>query len=340
MYQRFLNNEDYLSQISDELFQQLIRGKEIRVSQAEESAEASLIEYLTDNYEIEKELQVGKDLREYDSRITYPVGAHFYYEGQIVEAIRSINGLKSPSATEYWVKCDFIPTPERPQVPQYSQLLNYTPGDIVAFSGNYYECLEFNGMDYSDIRIPGVIAWESVPYTLWEPNVEYKQWDVVMWEGRYFALITTDNIDLTLSPMQSENWGMIGNYDVDYTYEFSPTEFVVHDNMVWVPVMPPMPDALKLGYNCRYHDPRNGNIKKHMVKIALYELHKLISPNNVSSARIADFESTMQWLNDANRCKINPQIPRKLDEDNKPVSEIVLCTFQRDYDPYKNPWQI
>lgn len=54
-----------MSQISDELFNQLIRGQQIRVNQAEEAAEASIVEYLTDNYEVEKALEVGKNLREY-----------------------------------------------------------------------------------------------------------------------------------------------------------------------------------------------------------------------------------------------------------------------------------
>lgn len=45
--------------------------------------------------------------------------------------------------------------------------------------------------------------------------------------------------------------------------------------------------------------------------------------------------------NSASRLKINPHIPRKLDEDdNKPVTEYAIATFARDYDPNKNPWQI
>lgn len=131
-----------------------------------------------------------------------------------------------------------------------------------------------------------------------------------------------------------------GSYDPEYAYEFKETEYVEFGGKVWIPTMLPTADTLKEGYNFRYHDPRNPNIKKHMVKIALYELHKLISPNNVSTARITDYEATMQWLHDANRCKINPQIQRKLDDEKKPVSEIAMATFQRDYDPYKNPWQI
>ena len=340
MYQRFLNNEDYMSQISDELFNQLIRGQQIRVNQAEEAAEASIVEYLTDNYEVEKALEVGKNLRDYNPRITYPVGVHFYHEGKIVEAMRSINGIKAPATVEYWRECEDVDKIDRETIMAYSQLLNYHPGDLVYFSGSVYECLEHNGFDYADIRIPGINAWEQVETSPWEPNVEYEPWAVVEWDGQFFALLNTDEIDLTVNPMESDNWGLIGEYDPEYAYEFMDTEYVVFGSKVWIPTMLPTADTLKEGYNFRYHDPRNPNIKKHMIKIALYELHKLISPNNVSTARITDYGATMQWLHDANRCKINPQIQRKLDEEKKPVSEIAMATFQRDYDPYKNPWQI
>jgi len=310
------------------------------VNQAEEAAEASIVEYLTDNYEVEKALEVGKNLRDYNPRITYPVGVHFYYEGKIVEAMRSINGLKFPTVIEYWRECDDIVKTSHTPINRYSQLMNYHPGDLVEFSGVIYECLEHNGLDYSDIRIPGVKAWEEVETAPWEPNFEYEEWAVVEWEGLFFALLTLEDIDLTVNPMDSDNWGRIGHYDPEYKYEFSDTEYIEFEGRVWVPTMLPIADELKESYNFRYHDPRNSNIKKHMIKIALYELHKLISPNNVSTARITDYEATMQWLHDANRCKINPQIQRKLDEEKKPVSEIAMATFQRDYDPRKNPWQI
>lgn len=62
-----------------------------------------------------------------------------------------------------------------------------------------------------------------------------------------------------------------------------------------------------------------------MILIALYELHKLISPNNVGTTRITDYEATMQRLHNTNR--------RKLDEKKKQVSEIAMVTFQRNYAP-------
>jgi hypothetical protein len=77
-----------------------------------------------------------------------------------------------------------------------------------------------------------------------------------------------------------------------------------------------------------------------MVRLAIYELTKLIAPNNVSVVRIRDYEDSMKWLSDASKLKLNPQIPRKLAEDKKPVTDWQLATFQNDYDPYKNPWMV
>ena len=70
MYRRFLNNDDYLGIITPEALAQLTRGNDARFIQAEESTEMSIVEYLSENYEIEKELAKGKYIAEYDRRIT------------------------------------------------------------------------------------------------------------------------------------------------------------------------------------------------------------------------------------------------------------------------------
>lgn len=342
MYKRFLNNNDYLGIITEEALGQLIRNNEERLSQAEEAAEASIVEYLIDNYEVEKELEIGKALVEYTPTITYPVGAHFYYNGKIYKAVRAITGVKTPSDIEYWKELvDYDKVKMENAVP-YLQLRNWQPGDVVTYANGYYECLEQNGYDFNDIRIPGVSGWEEVEEVgEWVANYDsYAPWDVVSYNGDFYTLITTKNLDLTANPYKSDNWGMIGKYDASYPYEFNETEYVVYNGKVYFPTMKPTADALKEGYNIHQHDPRNTNIKKHLVRLALYELHKLISPNNISSARITDYETSIIWLRDANRCKINPQIPRKLDEENKPITEYAIATYMRDYDPNKNPWQI
>ena len=339
MYKRFLNNNDYIGIITEEALLQLIRGKEARLAQAEEAAESSIIEYLIDNYEIEQVLAVGKNLMAYNKQIIYPVGAHFYHNGKIYETLRSINGYKSPTSIVYWQEyTDFIH--DESVVTEYSQLRNYQPGDIVLLNNTYYVCLEPNGLDFNDIRIPGINAWEEVLVYSWQANFEYELWNVVNWEGKFYALVSAEGIDWTVNPYDSDNWGLIGDYDPEYQYQFSETEYVVHKGKVYAPTMDVNADSLEEGYNIRVHDPRNGNVKKHMLRLAVYELHKLISPNNVSSARITDYETSIMWLRDASRMKITPQIPRKLDDEHKPVTEYAIATFQRDYDPNKNPWQI
>lgn len=341
MYKRFLNNTDYLSIVTEEALSQLIRGRENRLAQAEEAAEQSIVEYLTDNYEIEKVLEEGKNILEYNDQITYPVGAHFYHDKKLVKAMRTINGRKAPTDTMYWEMYD-EPIDNPNMVCEYWQTKDYIPGDIVYFANAYYICKEYNGFSYGDIRVPGVDAWKSVDIQNWEANVPYEIWGVVEYDGNFYTLVKNDeDIDLTVNPYDSEYWGMVGDYDATYQYEFSDHEYVVYNNKVYVPSMSVNADVLKDGYNIHESDPRNANVKKHMLRLAVYELHKLISPNNVSSARITDYETSITWLRDASRLKINPHIPRKLDEDdNKPVTEYAIATFARDYDPNKNPWQI
>ena len=77
-----------------------------------------------------------------------------------------------------------------------------------------------------------------------------------------------------------------------------------------------------------------------MVRLAIYELTKLIAPNNVSVVRMRDYEDSMKWLNDAAKLRLNPQIPRKVDDSKKTVTDWQLAPFQTDYDPYKNPWMV
>ncbi len=338
MYRRFLNNHDYTSIITEQALEQLIRGDETRYIQAEQNAEASIVDYLSENYEIEKELNRGKYLFEYNRKITYPVGTHFYLEGKICETLQAINGYKAPAPEPYWE--EYEEPIDIESVRPYSQMLNYHPGDMVRFNETVYTCLKPNGFDFDDIRIPGVMVWEQAEVVDWEA-IPYEQWTVVKFNENYFTLMTLEGYDEIVSPMESDCWGMIGEYDESIdTYELSEHEYVVYKDDVYYPIMNPNADVPQIKVNIRYHDPRNFNLKKHMVQLSLYELHKLISPNNISQVRVDDYEHSMLWLKDANRLKLNPQIPRKLNCRGEEVTDWQMATFQTEYDPYKNPWHV
>ena len=339
MYRRFLNNNDYLGIITPEALSQLTRGNEDRFIQAEESAEMSVVEYLSENYEVEKELAKGKYIAEYDRRITYPVGVHIYFDGQIHEVIRSISGYREPATGQYWEEYSGIDL-DACHVSCYSQFNTYYPGDKVSYNDVVYVCLKENGYKFDDIRIPMVNGWLEAEIAPWKP-MEYPLWSVVEYDNGFFTLMTLDNFDSNLDPMTSDCWGAIADYDPEYNaYELSENEYVVYGGRVFYPETDVNADIPQVGRNISPHDPRNYNLKKHMVRLALYELTKLIAPNNVSVVRMRDYEDSMKWLNDAAKLRLNPQIPRKLDATKKPVTDWQLATFQTDSDPYKNPWMV
>ena len=323
MYRRFLNDTDYLGIITADALAQMTRGNHDRFIQAEESAEMSIVEHLSENYEIEQELNRGKYIAEYDRRITFPVGAHIYHEGTICEVIRSISGYKAPAVKTYWQEHVDVNL-DTATVAAYSQFGTYYPNDLVTYNGVPYLCTAENGYKFGDIRIPAVEGWLEAEYTPWQP-VGYGLWD--------------EGFDNNLTPLESDCWGAIADYDPAYNgYEFSEHEYVVYEGRVFYPGTDVNADLPERGVNLTPHDPRNYNLKKHMVRLALYELTKLIAPNNVSVIRMRDYEDSMKWLADAARLRLNPQIPRKVAEDNKPVTDWQLATFQTDYDPWKNPW--
>lgn len=201
-----------------------------------------------------------------------------------------------------------------------------------------YRCVAENGFDFGNIRIPLVNGWIETCYTVWQP-IEYDIWDVVQYESAFYTLLTLENFDNNINPFDNDNWGAIADYDPEYNgYEMMEHEYVVYRGCVFYPETDVNADKPQIGVNLINHDPRNFNLKKHMVRLAIYELTKLIAPNNVSIVRIRDYDESMKWLSDASKLKLNPQIPRKVDEEKKPVTDWQLATFQSDYDPYKNPW--
>ena len=339
MYRRFLNDNDYLGVITKEALSQMTRGNNERFIQAEQSAEISIVEYLSENYEIDKELSKGKYIAEYESQITYPVGAHIYMDGQIYEVIRSISGYKVPAVADYWQ--EYTEMNMEPRVYEsYSQFKTYYPGEVVSYNNILYQCITENGYKFHDVRMPMVRGWIEASFDEWQP-ANYNIWDIVHFEDAFYTLLSLAAFDNNINPFESDNWGAIADYSSNYSaYELSDHEYVVYEGRVFYPGMDVNADVAQPGKHLSLHDPRNYNLKKHMVRLAIYELTKLIAPNNVSVVRMRDYEDSMKWLSDAARLKLNPQIPRKLAEDKKPVTDWQLATFQTDYDPNKNPWLI
>lgn len=356
-YLRFLTNKDYISIATEEHMRQLIRGMEDRIPQAEQRAEMKLLEYLDQYYEIEKVLAVGKNIREYSHFITYPGGVYIIKDDEIFKTLKCINGLKRPTKTEYWKQVvDYIEPHLIDHAKKYSQLRMYSKGEVVKFGTEYYQCVTPHGFEAGEIHTPGPSAWKEASVIDWEPNMEWELNQVCRYNDNFYQFVgkpkveddeesadDTSTSDLVLTPEEDDNWGLIGEYseELEYNYVEDSFDYVVADDTVFYPIMNPNPEPLVEGVNIMRDDPRNANIVAHMSQIALYNLHAIISATNIPETRRWAYEDSIQWLFNASKFKINPQLPRKHEHDScMPKVDWACETFQRDYNPNENPWLI
>lgn len=377
-YNRFLTNKDYCSIATEEHMRQIIRDVPDRIPQAEQRAEMQILEYLDQYYEIEKILAVGKNIREYNVGVSYPGQVWIRKDEEIYKTLTCINGYKKPTKTEYWRQVvDFIDPRLIEHARKYSQLRMFSKGEVVRFGTEYWQCLVPHGYEAGEIHLPGVKAWREAKIIPWEPNLEWEKNQVCSYNEQFYqfldepeldessesnpddriASVNEDNSDSeeepttpnppveepVLTPEEDDRWGLIGEYseELEYDYSENARDYVVAEGTVFYPVLNPNPDKLVEGVNITRDDPRNANIVAHMSRIALYHLHSIISPTNIPETRRWAYEDSMQWLYNASKFKINPQLPRKKERDScDPKVDWALETFQRSYDPNENIWLI
>lgn len=342
-YQRFLINKDYDISLSKEQFKMLVQDNETRIIQAEQRAEMRFMEYLDQHYDIEKVFFVGKAIRPYKAGVTYPANSFYKTEDGIVKVVKSINGCKKPTSVTYWELIeDFNDMEALSKSPIYCQLHTYSVGDIVKYMTEYYRCLVPNGYDFDNIQIPGVQSWAEVETTAWQPNIDWQLHQVCSYNNNFYTLTKSlESTELVLSPEECESWGMIGNYTSDYNYTIGNNDYVVCEGKVFEPIANVNADKPVMGENIEMDDPRNLNVVEHMVTLATYYLHEMISPTNIPTARQLAYENSIQWLSNASRFKINPKIPRKMDEDTgKDSVTYAVGSYQKTFDPYENMWII
>lgn len=276
-YERFLTNNDYLISVNKDHLKQISNNlDETKFIRAEENAEICVMEYMVENYQIEDVFTVGKAIREYSPYITYPAGAHITFSGEIVKMLLPVQGISLPEDKAYWVEDTVDVVPE--EYSAYTQTTEFFAGDRVVYKEKYYSCLEANGFEFNNIRIPGAAAmWLKLdPLTLTDPEKaviyefdidsgEYVTGDKVVYNGEYYQATA------------------------DYAARQSP----------------------EMNVNIKVSDNRNKNIRKHMVRLATYELIKSVTPNNVSASILLDYEESLKWLKMVNAGKINPMVERK-----------------------------
>jgi len=284
-YLRFLRLPDYVGLISEYHMQQVSDDySEEKFKKVEEDSEICILEYMSENYMIEDALAVGKTILDYNDRITYPAGIWFWAEDPEREVFE----------TKFIVKT-LVPlqgkmVPETIAYWQLRAILPTDPDEIETYSqvSDYYvgDIVERDG-DYYDCLANNGYSFQNIRV----PGA-VNDWELI-------ASTTADEYD-----PERDDYVTGDIVELDGLYFQAMSDDVNGDKP-------------QLGVNVYRNDPRNKNIKKHLARLALYEMHKGISPNNISATVFGDWEYSMMWLKKCNDLKINPQIDRRTSEDGK-----------------------
>lgn len=328
-YRRYLRNADYLRIISQQHLSQVTREEDSRIEMTERIVEGMIREHFSERYMIDEVLNNGKAMIDYDPSISYPTGACFWFaynkDLTPVQAIVDIKGSQKPLKSPYWIE---IKTNDADDLVEYKQFSDYKIGDVVVYKGCPFQCLQTNGYSSNNVRRPMMSyessAWEFLPYEQWDGKNAVSIGSVIVVDGYMYELIK-EGVDISLKPTQNIYWKLIPKY-VD-TSRYSSGNKVVYRGEPYVCVGDPNAGIVEMDTNITINDTRDQSLVKCMIQLSLYELHKNISPNNISETRTRDYMESCQWMRDCSRGKITPTIPLKDNGAGGKVSDWAFATF-------------
>jgi len=88
------------------------------------------------------------------------------------------------------------------------------------------------------------------------------------------------------------------------------------------------------------NDPRCGSLVTYMTMLAVYYLHAIISPRNISETRKEMYRDALQWIDDAAHLRVNPQLVRRKDsKTGEDKDDWTMASFSNDKIVLdNNPW--
>lgn len=222
------------------------------------------------------------------------------------------------------------------EVTPWEPNMEWELNQVCSYNGNFYQYL------YDPLHSPGTIPDDDFDSGMNGPDESEDLNEPGTTPGKDFdsGMMIEDG---PLTPEDDEKWGLIGEYSEELEYDYSEDahDYVVAEDTVFYPVFNPNPDKLVEGENITRDDPRNANVVANMVRISYYHLNSIIAPTNVPETVRWGYEDAVQWLYNASKFKINPQLPRKCEPGTNHIKREWACeTFMRDYNPNQDPWMI
>lgn len=350
---RFLRNIDYLSVTTQKHFDETTRMYWDTVPKIELEAKEQIIENMTENYQIEDVFLVGERIKEYNPYINYPIGSYFWVTGEDTNGrfidkcylvLETLSNRYKPGYSSYWEELPSLPPGITEElILPYKQFGNFYVNSIVSYDGYYFRALKTNGYDFNNVVRPllsnEIDPWEIQPYLLWEEGVYDLDQIVKSNDDRFYILTDLTGLDPDVRPQNaSQNWTAIVEY-VDTKTDYQIGVYVSYDGEPFKAIRNPNSSEFVIGSNVVEKDPRNQNIVRHMIMIAWYKISRKIAPNMISQTKIMDYEEACKWLQDCNRGRITPGIPRRTDANGNALADWAFADFDATGESQiNNPW--
>ncbi|MEM6734437.1 MAG: hypothetical protein AAF620_00065 [Bacteroidota bacterium] len=212
----------------------------------------------------------------------------------------------------------------------------FKPTDYVRFNNEFYlSKMEINPKGRLHF-FPGLTQfWNQVAFNTFDPGFDYSASNVgliVSYNDAFYELFGLLNIQAGIAPDEaSANWKAVTVEAYDETVSYAAGAYVAYEGVNYQ-----LPGETVMYVNAATFennkiefkettDPRNKNLIRCMVHIALYCIHQRIAPDHVPAFRIKNYDDTMHTLKCYSKLTKDPSISRKLASNGKLRSDWVVA---------------
>lgn len=295
---------------------------EQRLYDAEKDAVFLVISHLTNNYEIEEEIALGRSIEPYNPQKEYKAGSYLYEGGNFLMAARTLAPSVRPDAATFWRLL---------QVSPFNEAETYEPGkEYYRSQGeDIYRLVDAAG----EINNLDSLAWEKVEVTAYSGEENYLAGDVVECDTGYYVCERNNGAlsDSRVHPSYTKGFVEISAqelpdgvepevYDRSRIYRRADGfngyvrlgESIYHLPEENEPLVNPDTRQLIPEKYEQTGDPRNSNIVRAVGALTTYFLYQALVPDNIPATTIREEEKVLNFLCDAARMKVNPLLKRKM----------------------------
>lgn len=323
---RYLQTTDLAPKYMQEQTLRRLTGDldEQRLSDAEKDAVSLVISHLTNNYEIEEEIALGRSIEPYNPQKEYRAGSYLYEGGKFLQAARTLTPSVRPDAATFWRLLHVSP---------FNEAETYEPGrEYYRSKGeDIYRLVDAAG----EVTRLDSLAWEKVETPAYSGEENYLAGDVVECDTGYYVCERNNGAlsDNRVHPSYTKGFVEIDAqalpegvepevYDRSRVYRRKDgfSGYVKLEGRLYhlpeenEPLVNPDSRQLIPEKYEQVSDPRNSNIVRAVGALTTYFLYQALVPDNIPTTTIREEEKVLDFLRDAARLKVNPLLRRKMSQ--------------------------